>query len=89
MRFRSIQLAVIACFTPVIAFAHGSHGSGVLSGFTHPIFGFDHFVAIVGTGILAYLLNPSRWYVPVLAFVGAMIIGGLFGISNEASDPRC
>ena len=85
MRLKSTVLATIACVTPVLAFAHGSHGSGVMSGFTHPIFGFDHAIAILGAGILAYLLRPSRWYIAVLAFVGAMIVGGLFGIGNEAT----
>ena len=56
-----------------------------MSGFTHPIFGFDHAIAILGAGILAYLLRPSRWYIAVLAFVGAMIVGGLFGIGHEAT----
>lgn len=85
MHSRSFVLIVISLALPVIAFAHGSHGNGVMSGFTHPIFGFDHAIAILGTGILAYLHRPVRWYIAVLAFVGAMIVGGLCGIGQEAT----
>ena len=82
---KRLILLVIISVLPLLLFAHGSHGNGVMSGFTHPIFGFDHAVAIFGAGVLAYLINPSRWYISVAAFVGAMIIGGLFGIGNEAT----
>lgn len=70
---------------PSLMFAHGGHGDGILGGFTHPIFGIDHNVAILGTGILGYLLDDKKWYIFLLAFLSAMIIGGLMGIGNEAT----
>ena len=82
---RKTTTAAIISLLPVLLFAHGSHGNGVMSGFTHPILGMDHAIAIVGAGILAYLVKPSQWYIPVAAFVGAMIVGGLLGIGNEAT----
>ena len=81
---RLIMLSFIL-FTPLLTYAHGGHGSGIVSGFTHPIFGVDHLVAILGAGFMGYVINPSRWYIPLLAFVSLMIVGGLLGIGNEAT----
>jgi len=81
---KSISLLILILL-PFVLLAHGSHGNGVISGFTHPIFGLDHAIAILGTGILGYILNPSKWYLYLLAFLVPMIIAGLFGINNEAT----
>lgn len=83
--FRKLLSTCFILFLPFFLFGHGSHGNGVLAGFTHPIFGLDHSIAILGVGILGYILNASRWYIPVLAFLVPMIIGGVFGIDNEAT----
>ena len=71
---------------PILSFAHGSHGSGFMAGFTHPILGIDHNLAIVGTGIIGYVLNKKQWYFYPAAFMVMMIIGGLLGIGNEATS---
>jgi len=63
------------------AFAHldpGDHGS-FLAGFTHPLFGTDHVLAMVAVGLWAAMLATSAdrralWLVPA-AFVGTMIVG--------------
>jgi len=65
--------------------AHGSHGNGIVAGFTHPIFGIDHAVVILGTGFLAYLVNRAKWYVIFLPFLLAMIAGGFMGVNHEAT----
>ena len=80
-----IFLISIFVLIPCLAIAHGVHGSGMIAGFTHPILGIDHNVAILGTGFLGYLLQPKRWYLPSLAFILLMAIGGLMGIDNEAT----
>lgn len=72
-------------FIPTLMMAHGSHGDGVMAGFTHPILGADHHVAILGTGVLGYILNQSKWYLAPLAFIVAMVIGGFLGVENEAT----
>lgn len=84
MRQKLLTLTLLL-FLPTIIFAHGSHGSGVMAGFTHPIFGIDHNVAILGSGILGYLLDQKKWYLAPLAFISAMIIGGFLGVENEAT----
>ena len=70
---------------PSILLAHGSHGNGVMAGFTHPIFGFDHMFAILGAGILSYLSDSKNWHLYLLGFIIPMIIGGLLGIGNEVT----
>jgi urease accessory protein len=46
-------IAVAATLLPGVALAHTEEGvaGGLLSGFTHPIFGFDHVVAMVAVGL--------------------------------------
>lgn len=63
------------------AFAHTGIGpvSGVAAGFSHPILGLDHVLAMVAVGILAAQLGGrALWAVPA-AFVGMMIVGGILG----------
>lgn len=81
---KTITLAVLL-FVPTIIFAHGGHGDGVMAGFTHPILGVDHNVAILGSGFLGYLLHQKNWYLYPLAFIAAMVIGGFMGVNQEAT----
>lgn len=65
------------------AFAHPGHGgaqAGFADGLLHPLTGLDHLLAMVGVGLLAYLLGGRvRWAMPA-GFVGMMAIGaGLAG----------
>lgn len=78
-------LSFLILFLPVYAFAHGSHGSGFMAGFTHPIFGIDHNLALVGAGFLGFVLNPKKWYLYPLSFILLMAIGGFLGIGREAT----
>jgi len=59
------------------AFAHlnpAEHGS-FAAGFSHPLFGLDHILAMVAVGLWAALLGGrSVWLVPT-AFVGTMLAG--------------
>ena len=74
--------AFIASASP--AFAHldpGEHGS-FMAGFSHPLFGTDHILAMVAVGLWAALLGGrSLWLVP-LAFVGTMLIGFLAAMAG-------
>jgi len=74
------------------AFAHlnpGEHGS-FMAGFSHPLFGLDHILAMVAVGLWAALLGGrSVWLVPS-AFVATMLIGfaaALAGISLPFVEP--
>jgi urease accessory protein len=65
--------------TPALAHEGGAVG-GFLSGFTHPIFGWDHVVAMVAVGLWgAFLGSPAIWMLPVV-FPLVMALGGAFGV---------
>jgi urease accessory protein len=75
-------LAAAAVLAPEAALAHTGEGvvGGFLSGFTHPIFGFDHVVAMVAVGLWgAFLGQPAIWLLPVV-FPVVMAFGGLAGV---------
>jgi len=59
------------------AFAHlnpAEHGS-LAAGFSHPLFGPDHILAMAGVGLWAALLGGRAiWLVPA-AFAGTMLLG--------------
>lgn len=59
------------------AFAHldpDQHGS-FAAGFSHPLFGADHILAMVAVGLWAALLGGAALWQAPSAFVGAMAIG--------------
>lgn len=81
--FRIIALlSFLLTMVPVVAIAHTADdaGTGFLSGLLHPIYGPDHFLAMLCVGIVsAQLGGRNIWIVPSL-FVLAMIGGGILGI---------
>lgn len=86
MRNKIFSVATLLfCLSPLASYAHGVHGNGFVSGFTHPILGFDHAYALLGAGVLGAIAYKGKWYVPALVFVVGMIIGGHFGIGHEAT----
>ncbi|MDY8110521.1 HupE/UreJ family protein [Fulvimarina sp. 2208YS6-2-32] len=80
---RKILLTLGLVLTPAVAFAHtgGGEASGFLHGFGHPVGGLDHVLAMVGVGILAFVLGGrALWLVPA-AFVAMMVVGFALGIN--------
>ena len=65
-------------------YAHTFTGKiGFLDGISHPVLGFDHFLAMVSVGIISSQFGKRLiWTIPSV-FVLVMIIGGIFGISFE------
>lgn len=67
---------------PGVAGAHAVEhmGSGFVSGFWHPILGWDHVVAMVAVGLWgAFLGAPAIWLLPVV-FPLVMALGGSIGV---------
>lgn len=55
---------------------------GFVSGFEHPIFGWDHVVAMVAVGLWgAFLGAPAIWLLPIV-FPVVMAFGGALGIAG-------
>jgi urease accessory protein len=76
-----IALALCTLYVGVVQ-AHVGIGvaGGFSSGFMHPIFGWDHIVAMVAVGLWgAFLGAPAIWILPVV-FPLVMAIGGSLGV---------
>lgn len=66
-----LVLASTPAFAHLDPLEHGSFAAG----FSHPLFGLDHILAMVGVGLWASLLGGRAiWAVPS-AFVGTMVLG--------------
>jgi urease accessory protein len=83
--FKRISIAAAAlAATTLPAFAHlnpEEHGS-FMAGFSHPLFGADHILAMVAVGIWAAQIGGrARWVVPS-AFVGTMAIGFMMALGG-------
>lgn len=55
---------------------------GWTSGFTHPLHGSDHLLAMLAVGIWAAQLRGSAIWLLPLTFVGVMSLGGLVGATG-------
>lgn len=77
-----LATAAITAAAPAEAHTFGAAGAGLAGGFTHPLLGLDHLLAMVGVGAWAAQLGGrARWGVPA-AFVAVMALGGLAGASG-------
>jgi urease accessory protein len=78
----TILAFVVTFLQPEMAYAHTGTGAvgGFTSGFTHPLFGWDHVVAMVAVGLWgAFLGAPAIWILPIV-FPLIMVLGGVLGI---------
>jgi urease accessory protein len=86
--FRSLTAAATAVLIATPAFAHHPMGGatpatlmeGLLSGFGHPVLGFDHFVFILAAGLLA--APRARGLILPAAFVIGSFLGSLLHIQS-------
>lgn len=76
--------ALLVVAAPSIAYAHPIEAAeGFKSGLLHPVFGLDHFLAMLSVGIVSAQLGRARiWTVPGM-FVLAMIVGAVFGLQGN------
>ena len=74
--------AVLLALSVAPALAHEGEGltGGFLSGLQHPIYGWDHVVAMVAVGLWGAVLGaPALWILP-LVFPLVMALGGALGV---------
>src|SRR5947207_15842119 len=77
-------LALAFALLAAPAFAHSENGVAIdfWGGFTHPIFGPDHVIAMVAVGLWgAFLGMPAIWLLPVV-FPLVMAAGGALGVAG-------
>lgn len=76
-------LAVLS-LTPALAQAHPIPGEvhSFMGGFTHPLSGLDHILAMVAVGLWAAQLGGRALYLVPAAFVSLMAVGGAMGMAG-------
>ncbi len=77
MKRTSLLIAVLLSLMASPAFAHlnpAEHGS-FAAGFTHPLSGADHILAMVAVGLWASMLGGRAIVVVPLSFFGVMLLG--------------
>ncbi len=79
-------LVVIASALAGPALAHTGVGAvhGFGAGLLHPLFGVDHLLAMVAVGLWAGLTGGRARLAYPLAFIGMMVLAGLWGMSGAA-----
>jgi urease accessory protein len=91
-RLACLPLAgAIATFaSPALAHMDPAEHGSVLAGFSHPLFGLDHILAMIVVGLWAAQIGSRAiWSVP-LGFVAAMLAGfllSLAGVPLPAVEP--
>lgn len=90
MNMRTVIAAVLLPGVSGLALAHPGHESAsFLSGFSHPLGGLDHLLAMLAVGLYAaQQAARARWSLP-LGFVLAMLLGaglGAFGLGLPAVE---
>ncbi len=83
---RRTGLVVIATALAGPALAHMGAGAvhGIGAGLLHPLFGVDHVLAMVAVGLWAGLTGGRARFAYPLAFVGMMVLAGLWGMSGSS-----
>jgi urease accessory protein len=79
-------LVSLLLVVPSVVFAHAPDGAGggFMTGFLHPILGFDHLVAMVAVGLWgAFLGDRALWILPIV-FPTIMAVGAAIGILGLA-----
>lgn len=77
-----LVVKVFVLLWPFAALAHVESGraGGFLSGFSHPVSGLDHVLAMIAVGLWGVQLgSPAIWLLPV-AFPMMMAFGGMLGL---------
>ena len=75
-----VLLAALAAPSSAWAHIQAGEAAGFVSGFHHPVSGWDHVLAMVAVGLWgAQLGAPAMWLLPV-TFPMVMALGGMMGL---------
>jgi urease accessory protein len=79
-----LAFSIAALLFASTAHAHTGVGdaNGFVHGFTHPISGLDHILAMVAVGLFAARLGGRALLLVPLSFVSMMAVGGAFGMAG-------
>jgi urease accessory protein len=73
--------------TPVSAHTGTGLAGGFVSGFLHPLSGFDHMLAMVSVGIWGAFLGRPLIYVLPVVFPAMMVAGAIMGMFSVQAPP--
>lgn len=79
---KSVFIGIATSLLSSVAYAHPGHGVeiGFMSGFLHPLLGWDHLLVMLAVGVWAAKSGgKARWQLPLM-FLAAMTIGAMFGL---------
>jgi urease accessory protein len=80
-------LAALQWNAPALAHSENALTGGFLAGFSHPLNGLDHLLAMVAVGLWgAFLGRPLNYLLPVI-FPTVMAIGGIVGMTGLVAPP--
>lgn len=77
-------LALLCVPTPAYAHVDAQAGAGFLAGLLHPVFGLDHFLAMLSVGIVSAQLGGKKVFTIPALFVVSMIVGAVAGLRGQA-----
>ena len=81
---RVAAIALLTAAAPALAHVQAGGATGFLTGFGHPISGFDHVLAMIAVGLWgAQLGAPAIWLLPV-TFPIVMALGAFLGLVGVA-----
>ena len=80
-----VQIVTLFFILPSVVFAHADAAGvtgGFISGFLHPLLGWDHVAAMFAVGLWGVFLGrPAIWLLPVV-FPLVMAFGGVLGLAG-------
>jgi len=81
---RLLPVTLALSLVPSVVHAHpaGASLNGAVHGFTHPLFGWDHLLAMLAVGLWAAQRGGRSVRVLPATFVGVMIAGGSLGAAG-------
>ena len=87
--FARFLLFALISAAPSRALAHTGVGDtyGFIHGVSHPFFGLDHVIVMIGIGVFAaHLGGRALWIIP-LGFLVMVGIGGVLGMDDQLTVP--
>lgn len=78
-RLLPLVMGLALTATPTLAHLSPEEHGSFMAGFSHPLLGLDHVLAMIGVGLWGAVLGGrARWTLPT-SFVGSMVLG--FGLA--------
>ncbi|HEY9100464.1 HupE/UreJ family protein [Chitinimonas sp.] len=79
-----LLIAGLAATAALPALAHSGvdHVHGFVAGFTHPLFGWDHLLAMFSVGVWSAQQGGRHVWALPLSFVATMAVGGALGMAG-------